>query len=456
MQSFLPLIDKKISFFLKKNKNFIFKLKEDLNSPFNLIFIEKILKNIKDLKNEIKIKNINGEIFYSAKANNSAYLSYYLKDKINFECSSLFELKQILPIKNKTIINGPKNNQLIDFISNYKDKIILVINSIEEFKEFYLNKKIRNNFLIRVGNINQKKFAKVNTTRFGVDEDYIFELINLIKEKELKKIFLGFAFHVDSTSDDLKRLYLEKAFEFIIYSIKLGLKPKIIDIGGGIRFNYMEKKDWSEITTLIQNKVLNNDEDYLYNNYNFGIVKKDNRVFGEGKYYPYYHNLTGIDQLIYILNAQFQEEKIINLSKDLNINFFIETGRYLLKDSGGTIFKIEQIEKRQNNYHVILNGKNTEISANLDILYDPLLLKKNKNKQKNFSCFIFGNSCLEDDIFYKRKIYFETEIKKGDLLYFHNTIAYKTKFFHNQFINGNKEINIYLDSNYQLIKKEIL
>lgn len=456
MNYFKPSIIDKIENFLNSNKNIIFDLSEKLNQPFNFIFLGIIKDNIKKIKDSLKEKRWPVELFYSLKANNSPYLVRSMVNDINFEVSSLYELNLINEMDSKVILNGPKDEKTLINAGKNIEKNLIVVNSKEEFEEFFVNKRIKNNFLIRIGNIKQKIFSNLKITRFGIDEEFISKIIQEIKKYGLVDQFLGFAFHVDSTSDDLKREYLKKIFYFTIEAINNGLKPKILNIGGGIRFNYVERKTWGEITTLIQEKVLKNDSQYLLNNYNFGITQRKQRVFGEGNYYPYYHDLTELEQIEYILNATYQSEKIINLIEDLNLKVYLELGRLILNQAGGSFLKIISIEKRNKTNHIVLNGKSTTISANLDILYDPIVIKKGKSKKIFFSGFIFGHSCLEDDVFYRRKINFEEQVEKKDLLYFHNTIAYKTKIFQNDFIDNQKEINIYFDKNYQLIKKEII
>lgn len=457
MYYFKPKINDEIENFLTYNKKTIFYLSEKLNQPFNFIFLEIVKNNIKKLKYKLKEKKLPVEIFYSLKANNSPYLVSSIAENIDFEVSSLYELNLVNKKRNKVILNGPRDEKTLIEAGKNIEKNLIVINSKEEFENFFVSKRLKNNFLIRIGNINQNVFSNLKATRFGIDEEFIPQIIKKIKKYNLSNQFLGFAFHVDSTSDDLKREYFKKIFHLTIEALNNNLKPKILNIGGGVRFNYVDKNVWGELTTLIQEKVLKNDDQYLLNGYSFGIAKKKERVVGEGNYYPYYHDLTELNQIEYILNTTYQEERIIDLVKDLNLTIYLELGRIILNQVGGSFFRIISIEKRNKTNHIILNGKSIEISANLDIIYDPIVIEKEKSKTKEiFSGFIFGHSCLEDDVFFRRKIYFEEGIKIHDILYIHNTIAYKTKIFHNDFINNHKEINFYFDKDYKLVREEIL
>lgn len=463
---FQPTINKSILFFLEKKKKFVFRLKKEINQPLNLIFLKNLKDQIFSITSFLKGKKINNfEVFYSLKANNSPFLVKKISEILPAEVSSPYETKLTLSNNPKQlIINYPGDlKKIITIIKNKqnsKTKILLSLNSYEQFV-FLLKNKLNYDFLIRIGNIENKKFSHLKLSRFGIDEYLIPDIFKILKKTFLIEKFKGLSFHVDSTSDELKREYFKKAINLTIEALKNGFRNEILDIGGGIRFNYINKTNWNNLTFVISEKIIEGDSDFFWNDYNFGIIKKDKKIFGEGSFFPYYSDANEFSQINFLLDTDFEGEKAINVVNDLNIKLIFEMGRFILKDVGGSLFEIEQISQKNKNYFLILNGKYNEIAAHLDIIYDPILIKSDRNElnetnDRKIGYFIFGNTCLEDDIFFKRKIFFPQKPNEGDLLFFSNTIAYKTKIFNNSFINGNKEVNIYLDKNYQLINKEVL
>lgn len=459
---FTPKVNNKILSLLL-NKQLIFKLNRIIKQPFNVIFLKNIRSQIYNIKNFLKNSKLNNfEIFYSLKANSSPYLVKKLEYEF-LEASSPYETKLALKTNpQKLIINYSGNlKKIIDVFKNYtktKTKLYLSLNSFEQFL-FLINNNLKFDFLIRIGNINNKRFIDLKTTRFGIDQKLIFEIFNVLKKDHFKEKFKGFSFHLDTTSDDLKAEYIKKSVNLIMSALKEGFQIEILDIGGGVRFNYIDKKNWNDLIFLISKKIFHGENNFFWNNYNFGIIKKNKRIFGEGNFFPYYSDNNGFNQIKYWLSTEINGEKLTKILNDLNIRLIFEMGRFILKNAGGSIFEIEQICNSNEKSFLILNGKYNEIAASLDIMYDPVLIKReliDKNKINKRCYFIFGNTCLEDDIFFKRKICFRNPPQEGDLLYFHNTIPYKTKIFANNFINGNREINLYFDDNYQLIYKEIL
>ncbi|MFN4212689.1 MAG: hypothetical protein ACK4FL_01860 [Microgenomates group bacterium] len=463
---FQPIINKNIISFLEKEKKFVFRLKKKINQPFNLIFLKNLKDHVFDLKSLFESKKVNNfEIFYSLKANNSPFLVKKISEILPIEASSPYETELALSNNPKKLIINYTGDlkKIISILSKKlksKTRIYLSLNSYEQYL-FLEKNKLNYDFLIRIGNIENKKFASLKTSRFGFDDNLIPEIFKNIKKTFLIENFKGLSFHVDSTSDELKREYLKKAISLTIEALKMDFRNEILDIGGGVRFNYINKTNWNNLTFLISKKIIEGDSNFFWNNYNFGIIKKDKKIFGEGSFFPYYSDTNEFSQINFLLDAEFEGEKAINVLNDLNIKLIFEMGRFILKDIGGSLFEIEEICQKNKNHFLILNGKYSEIAAQFDIIYDPILIKINENKtsevsDKKIGYFIFGNTCLEDDIFFKRKIYFPQNPNKGDLLFFSNTIPYKTKIFNNSFINGNKEINIYFDENYQLIKREVL
>lgn len=442
------------------NKNFFNQIIKKINqkisfdNPLHIIFPFLIINNIKEINNFFKSINFDKfKIFFASKSLVSEFFYSYLKKiNLNLEVSSFYELNLALRNKNKNIkilTNGPKDEKYL--YQSLNNKVIIGINSMSELK-FISQKKSDNQILIRLGNLNIKNFSSLNKTRFGIDEDDLESALEIVKKAKLN--FIGFSFHIDSTSDDLKKIYLQKSIEYTLIAIKkFNLYPKVINIGGGFRVNYLDKNNWTSIINHIYENLKNKNSNYFWNNYNFGIIEKNNRIFGEGNFYPFFSESSESKQLQNILDLEFENEKIINFLKDFNIELWLEPGRWLLNQLGGSFFKIIEIEKNK----IVLNGKNTDIGFNLDILYDPILIKKNKSTNKNYQYqgyFIFGNSCLEEDIFYKRKIFFEKPVDKNDLLYFHNTIAYKMDFFANRLINYKHLPKIFFDENYKLLKIE--
>ena len=438
------------NFWINFIKDFFYKkklIKDNLNS-FHLLNLNIIDENIEKIKNFFLKNNLSYQIYYSFKTNKSEEIIKYLsKKEIGIETSSEKELEKALKFNQKIICQGPKNDLYLTLIKE-NNQIINVVNDNEE-----LNKSIKmkiKNIMIRIGNLKDNIFFK-NYTHFGLDEDEIENALKKIKDNEKKINFLGFSFHLDTTSDDLKIFYLSKALYLLTKARIIGLKPQFLNIGGGWRVNYMKKEEWEKIINFIYEKIDQNDKSYFWNNHNFGIIKINNRLFGEGNFYPFYSETAEEKHLEKIINSEniFLNENNLKIIKDLSIKIIIESGRFLLNQAGISIFRIFNVLKDK----IFIDGKATDIAHNLDILYDPILAKNNKEKFNNQNYngyFIFGKSCLEDDIFFKRKIFFEKQPNKDDFLIFINTASYKQDIFANEFITHSQLKKYFINSFHQL------
>jgi len=106
----------------------------------------------------------------------------------------------------------------------------------------------------------------------------------------------------------------------------------------------------------------------------------------------------------------------------------------ILDQAGITIAKIIEVINEENFYKIIADINYKNITADQDIMVDPLLVTK-KNKKQLTNCFIFGNLCLENDIIFKRQVFFVYLPQKTDFLIFVNIAPYKMEFSDGFFIH---------------------
>ncbi len=449
-----PIINEKILELLK-NKSILNYLIKKYHSPLNLIFKENIKDNINQLKKYLDTKNIKYFIFYSVKANsNFNILKEMIKNNLGFEVSSLSELLQVNKLKeNKRILaNGPKDLFFIKKI--LENNLIISVDSLEELK--YLLNFDNLNLILRISNFPADNLVASYKSRFGISYQNFKEALKLIKENQKKIKSFGLGFHLDTNSDEEKKSALKNLIILSVELIKNGIPLNYIDIGGGYRFNYVEDKiSYFKLIEKIKLSILNNNN-YLWNNHNFGFLNINGKIVGSGSFFPFYSDIYGVNQLDKILNSYINEinTNALDFLRDFNIELIIEPGRFLLNHVGGTLMKIEWVIEEDNYSKILLSGNYKNVAYDHDILYDPILIKLNEkliSDTKGY--FLFGNLCLENDIFFKRKIYFKAKPEKGDLIYFHNTAAYKMDISDSGFIHYKKPKKIVIKNIKNFINK---
>ncbi len=445
-----PIIHPKIFGFLAK-KELIFNLLQKHGSPLHLLFPQIIKENIDNFKSFYKENHLSGQIFYAHKANRTfEIIKYIVNNNIGIEVSSEDELdnaiKANFPSK-KVIANGPKNAKYLKKALEFN--CFIGVDSIVELKKVLTSNQKRK-IIVRLSNFVDTQIKIRNyISRFGIDYSQVNDLKKILLENKEKIEILGLSFHIDSISDSEKQIAIKSLLKLAIDFINAGISVKIIDIGGGFRINYVkDKNQWENLIWKIQQAVLEN-KDYLWNYHNFGFYVVNNRIRGEGNFYPYYSPKKSTSYLDSLLNFYIDEfsQTAKKLLSDLMIDLFIEPGRAMLDQAGITLMSIIEVEEKEKFIKVIVDGNYKNITADQDIMIDPVLIQKHQSPAPKKPVFIFGNLCLENDVIFRRQLTFPATPQEEDVFAFINTAAYKMDFSENQFIHHKLPKRLIIEDN---------
>jgi diaminopimelate decarboxylase len=229
------------------------KLKQ-IETPFYYYDKEILKKTLSGIKKEIA-KNPNFKVHYAIKANaNPVVLKLISEEGLGADCVSGGEIKAAIDAgfnpstivyagvgKTDKEINLGLDNDIFCFnVESIPE--LEVINSLASIK----NKTARVAFRINP-NIGAHTHANITTglaeNKFGIDMEDMENVI-LQSEKMKNVVFLGLHFHIGSQildMDDFKALCL-RINELQDCIDALGLKAKIINVGGGLGIDY-EKPD---------------------------------------------------------------------------------------------------------------------------------------------------------------------------------------------------------------------
>lgn len=310
--------------------------------------------------------------YYAVKCNNDNHLIDILaKNKVNFDCASRGEIKQVLDlgISNNRIIyaNPYKSDSDIEYaISN--NIPLTVIDSIEELEKI----KYKNiETLIRV-KVNDKDSLMPFSSKFGSSFEETIDILKLAKS--YNKNISGFSFHVGSGCYNPNQYYdaIKMIYDIIYNTKSLNHNYKIIDIGGGY-----SGTDTNEF--IKQAKSINNSLKLFKHSVNF-------------------------------------------LS---NIKFISEPGRYFMTKTH-TLF-VPIIAKRKTNNKIFYIIDESIYSSFSNITYDmgnPKFELMNEPKSdKLYDCVIFGRTCDSADKILETQL---PELNIGDYFEIKNMGAYTT------------------------------
>jgi diaminopimelate decarboxylase len=411
-----PVLHPTIERYFDQGRSSIFESLADFGSPLHILFPEIMLENCKLFQSVLSKREIDGEIYFSCKANKSpSFLQIAVKAGIGIEISSIYELRSALAngtVGNNIIVSGPVKTRELLLLAALHD-CILSVDSEEEIDLFkngldlrVIARPIR--ILVRINDVIDKQ------SRFGVLRSNMETVYSSIENESRIKL-LGFSFHINNYSPFDRVRAIEVVVSEVRKARARGLDCNVIDIGGGFTINYLPKSVWESFQKLKRSEVYS---DRFYNQ----KTPKD--------FYPYYSQHSKEKFLEEILSSKTSREiTVAELLKKENLRLFLEPGRSLLDQCGITIMEVFGVREFPNDENIVLVDANinhlSEQWFNTDFLVDPILLTKASSQYKSFVAAIGGNLCLEMDMLSWRKIHFAQKPMKGDLLVYPNTAGYQ-------------------------------
>lgn len=472
-----PKIDEKIKKFIQ-DKNFVFHLMDAFGSPLNIIFPENIKHNINNFQSVFQKHKISGHIYYAHKCNKSSSIAKeVLHCGINIDVASLEELKHALSIGfiGKNIeATGPKNNEFI--ILGLRQNLLFNVDNraeLETIISFHkkMKKKETTRILIRLSDFSSESEKFINRqSRFGVSNQELKHIFAMILENQDSLDFIGFSFHLDTINIREKIIAIETIILLFNQAYELGFNPSRIDIGGGFKLNYLDNsEDWETSISELKEAILKDDNNLTWNQATFGLRVNNGVLKGNLNLSNYYENNVKekvLDEILSSRLAKFQNRTIGEILSENMITLMIEPGRSLLDQVGINITKV--VYTKESSHGDLLVGLDMNRSNLLigeqEMLVDPILISKDSEEKKaSVGCYLLGNLCLESDLIFKHKIFFDKIPQEGDLLIFVNTAGYFMDFSESRTIMQNTARKIvlteeknffkyYLDETYEPLK----
>jgi diaminopimelate decarboxylase len=205
---------------------------------------------------------------------------------------------------------------------------------------------------------------------------------------------------------------------------RLGLAPRLIDIGGGLPVRYVDA-DACDAFLQAQGPQ----------HYRHGRVP--------AAFYPYGGRIDAGGWLDLLLESPCREGQTVACClRASGLQLALEPGRSLADQAGFTIFRIARV-KAMAGGTLVLFVEGSSFSAcetwfGSEFLVDPILVSVSTSRPAPRAggpvrAWIAGHSCLDDDVLTNRLIAFETPPREGDLLVWANTAGYQMDLLENEF-----------------------
>ncbi len=378
--------------------NELFELTEKYGYPLYIYDEQIITRQINKLKNNLTLF----DTLYSMKCNpNEDILKCMLKNNVGVDAASSGEVLICSKLgfdKNNIFYSSP-GKRLLDIERSF-DKSTIVADSIHELaliNEFASAKNISLDVGVRINPVNDKhkdialEVMSGGPSKFGIDYDVLIKNFDYIKT--LKNITVsGVHVYFGSQILDVDVLYNNfKIISATVVDLLNFFDIKFVDFGGGFGVKF-EKID----------------------------VELD---------------IAKLSQLI-------SQDENLKYLKDKNIRCMVESGRYLVSESGVYVTKI--VDKKQSMHEIFLI-----VYGGMNGFFRPIFLKQNhdlgiiqKNPSDVFETVnVAGNLCTPIDMFVTSANLKKAEI--GDLVILRNAGAYGYSMSLIDFINHDKPREIF-------------
>ena len=434
------LIHDEVKKFLAKDDEII-DLVNALGSPLNVLFPCIVSENIKMFTDVFSRYSVSGRVFFAHKCNRSDSITRQLSvENASIDVSSIKELQHALGAgfkPDRIECTGPKSIELLGLCLQLG--VFINVDSLWELEQ--LNQLTHSRWsdkpaklLLRLAGFSSKHSRFLNkASRFGIaysDLDSALDLLENNAHLDLR----GFSFHLDTVSVLERTIAVENCIEAIERSVGRGFCPNILNLGGGYKVNYLESEnDWNAYTSAIKEGVLGTAEPLAWHGNSFGLSAEKGTLRGNFNSYNYFDSTSGGAFLEELLNQRLLnagEATVGAFLRDNMIEIWIEPGRSLVNQCGITLTKVNCVRSSSNGDSLInLCMKRQDISfLDQEIFVDPLLIKADSSKRNPIAAYLAGNLCLESDLVYRHKTFFDQSPKSGDVMVFANSAGYFMDF----------------------------
>lgn len=401
-------------------------------SPLNVVVPQVLATNADALRAVLQRHDVRGEIFYGAKVNKSPGLvRAAVEAGIGVDVSSLYEMRDALRAgidPRRLCATGPAKTRVFH-MALIANSALISVDSIEELGDLEsVMREIEPEQPVRV--LLRYRPEASAASRFGMTANDILFCLERFASAGSPYSFEGFHFHLGGYGYEARANAVREVVRFVDAARAMGLDPKMIDIGGGLPVQYVERDDY---------------EAYLETQRSDGY--RNGRV--PGSFYPYGGPIGACEWLDRFLASPCgDDQSIAGYLRANKLLLAIEPGRSLADQTALSVFRIARV-KSLSPGEVVIFVEGSSFSAcetwfASEFLVDPIHLSpqilprisphsEGEEKHEPTRGWIAGHSCLDEDVLTNRLIEFARRPRAGDLLVYANTGGYQMDLLENEF-----------------------
>ncbi|MEU6137564.1 alanine racemase [Nocardioides sp. NPDC047086] len=390
---------------------------ERFGSPLHVVFPQVMAENAAALAGVLRRHGVPYDIFYAHKVNASAaLLAGASAAGLGADVASATELDRALAAgfaPNRIEATGPKAPAFIERVA----ALGITANADDLWELDRLAAVAPAGSAVPVV-LRLSGFASpvVPHSRFGIDladADAALETVRRAPGLELR----GVAFHLDTADPAARVDALTESMAVVSAAYRKGLRPSVIDIGGGFRQRFVEEPE--PFQRFAQELVTAPPGDLVWPGHDLGLRH------GGAAAHKYGNHRPAIDVLERFLAAEIERRPVAEVLRECMLTLWIEPGKALVDHAGLTLTEVLYRKRAAGRDLVVLDLSRNQITpADQEVLLDPVLVDGRGDPPAE-GVFLAGRLCLESDLVSRRKVFLDSEPSSGDVLAFVNTAAYQ-------------------------------
>jgi diaminopimelate decarboxylase len=428
---------------LVAREDLLHQLCEGWGSPLNLLLPGELERNVTAFAHVFDVRGVRGKVFYAHKANRAASLVREASVlRLGVDVASTGELRSALAAGftgSRIEATGPKDGRFITLALQHG--VTLNADSIDEVDRVAelagrLGVRKPVPILVRLSGFASARHRFLERpSRFGMAAGDADRLLQRLRHWKGTLDLLGVSCHLDSVNVLERAVAIEQSLGFVCAAREQGLDPRVLNIGGGYKVDYLALPDhWHDYVTALKESVLGRHEPMTWNGHSFGLRAEQGVLRGHFNAYTYHDPLTGPAYLAALLDHHLDEHRgasVAETVRDLLLELWVEPGRSLVDGCGVTVARVREVRTgRAGDWMVGLEMNRQDLAfSEQEMLVDPLVIRRHPARPvPPGNAYLTGNLCMESDLVYRHRTHFDELPQVGDLLCFVNTAGYHMDF----------------------------
>ncbi|MER7556048.1 alanine racemase [Nocardioides sp. NPDC126508] len=386
---------------------------ERFGSPLHLVLPQVMAENAAALAAVLGRHGVAYDLFYAHKVNASAaLLAGAAAAGLGVDVTSEAELDRALAAglaPDRIEATGPKSRAFIERIAT----LGVTANADDLWELDRLAAAARPGATVPVL-LRLSGFASpvVPPSRFGIDlgdADAALETVRRAPGLDMR----GVAFHLDTADPAARVDALTESMAVVAAAHRKGLRPSVIDIGGGFRQRFVE--DPEPFQRYARALAAAPPGELAWPGHDLAVPTA----------HKYGNPRPATEVLERFLAAEVERRPVAEVLRECMLTLWLEPGKALVDHAGITLAEVLYRKRAAGRDLVVLDLSRNQITpADQEVMLDPVVVD-GRGDPMTEGVFLAGRLCLESDLVSRRKVFLDAEPASGDVLAFVNTAAYQ-------------------------------